>query len=248
MVVAPMFAPLIGGLLDTAFGWESIFVFLGDSMPLVLVWANARPCRKRAPCSGETSNVWHDWRAAAAQLRPSTATCCAARSAPRSSSSSSAAARMSSSSHDGPHLGRIWPVVRDHLVRLHGRQFHCVAAVAAARACASMILGGLALQVFGVLGQIVGFALFPAAARRRCSSRRLSSRWATACCCRTRSPALSVCVPQAAGAASGITGFTQMAIGAAAAQAISMIAGACDRRRCRSRRGHDRAVVSGDDR
>ena len=28
MVLAPMMAPLIGGLLDTLFGWESIFIFV----------------------------------------------------------------------------------------------------------------------------------------------------------------------------------------------------------------------------
>lgn len=39
MVVAPMVAPLIGGLLDTAFGWESIFIFVAASAALVLLWA-----------------------------------------------------------------------------------------------------------------------------------------------------------------------------------------------------------------
>src|SRR6187431_3434076 len=29
MVVIPMFAPALGGVLDTAFGWEAIFLFLG---------------------------------------------------------------------------------------------------------------------------------------------------------------------------------------------------------------------------
>ncbi len=39
MVVAPMVAPLIGGLLDTAFGWEAIFVFVAVSSCAVLAWA-----------------------------------------------------------------------------------------------------------------------------------------------------------------------------------------------------------------
>ena len=39
MVVAPMVAPLIGGLLDTALGWESIFVFVAVASFAVLVWA-----------------------------------------------------------------------------------------------------------------------------------------------------------------------------------------------------------------
>jgi MFS transporter, DHA1 family, multidrug resistance protein len=39
MVVVPLFGPLIGGLLDTGFGWESIFYFTAISSALVVVWA-----------------------------------------------------------------------------------------------------------------------------------------------------------------------------------------------------------------
>ncbi len=38
MAHAPMIAPLIGGFLDTTFGWESIFVFAATASFLVLVW------------------------------------------------------------------------------------------------------------------------------------------------------------------------------------------------------------------
>jgi DHA1 family bicyclomycin/chloramphenicol resistance-like MFS transporter len=38
MALAPMIAPLIGGFLDTTFGWESIFVFAATASFLVLVW------------------------------------------------------------------------------------------------------------------------------------------------------------------------------------------------------------------
>jgi len=38
MVVVPTLGPLIGGLLDTAFGWESIFLFTAISTALVVVW------------------------------------------------------------------------------------------------------------------------------------------------------------------------------------------------------------------
>ena len=37
-IVAPMAAPIIGGLLDTMFGWQSIFVFLSLMSAVVLVW------------------------------------------------------------------------------------------------------------------------------------------------------------------------------------------------------------------
>jgi DHA1 family bicyclomycin/chloramphenicol resistance-like MFS transporter len=39
MVIAPMVSPLIGGILDTAFGWEAIFLFLATFSAIVLTWA-----------------------------------------------------------------------------------------------------------------------------------------------------------------------------------------------------------------
>ncbi|MGE0563690.1 MAG: multidrug effflux MFS transporter [Pseudolabrys sp.] len=39
MVVAPMFAPTVGGALDTAFGWHAIFLFAGLYSLGVLIWA-----------------------------------------------------------------------------------------------------------------------------------------------------------------------------------------------------------------
>jgi DHA1 family bicyclomycin/chloramphenicol resistance-like MFS transporter len=41
MVVVPTLGPLIGGLLDAAFGWESIFLFTAASSLAVLAWATA---------------------------------------------------------------------------------------------------------------------------------------------------------------------------------------------------------------
>jgi MFS transporter, DHA1 family, multidrug resistance protein len=38
MVVVPMIAPLIGGALDTTYGWQGIFVFVGLFTVAVLVW------------------------------------------------------------------------------------------------------------------------------------------------------------------------------------------------------------------
>lgn len=39
MVIAPMIAPLVGGILDTAFGWEAIFLFIALFSAGVLLWA-----------------------------------------------------------------------------------------------------------------------------------------------------------------------------------------------------------------
>src|SRR5207253_6777381 len=39
VVLMPMVAPLIGGILDTLFGWRSIFVFAAVLGLLVFIWA-----------------------------------------------------------------------------------------------------------------------------------------------------------------------------------------------------------------
>ena len=60
MVIAPMVAPLIGGVLDTVFGWQAIFLFLALFSGAVLVWAVAvlpetRPAAVRAGAGGATA-------------------------------------------------------------------------------------------------------------------------------------------------------------------------------------------------
>jgi DHA1 family bicyclomycin/chloramphenicol resistance-like MFS transporter len=50
-VVVPMLAPLLGGVLDTAFGWWATFLFLGAMCSAVLLWAvlalpETRPARR----------------------------------------------------------------------------------------------------------------------------------------------------------------------------------------------------------
>jgi DHA1 family bicyclomycin/chloramphenicol resistance-like MFS transporter len=53
MVIAPMIAPLIGGTLDTAFGWHAIFIFMGLFAAVVLAWASFQLPETRAVATGE---------------------------------------------------------------------------------------------------------------------------------------------------------------------------------------------------
>jgi DHA1 family bicyclomycin/chloramphenicol resistance-like MFS transporter len=53
MVVAPMIAPLIGGALDTAFGWHAVVIFLGLFSAVILVWTAFGLRETRAAASGE---------------------------------------------------------------------------------------------------------------------------------------------------------------------------------------------------
>jgi DHA1 family bicyclomycin/chloramphenicol resistance-like MFS transporter len=48
MVVVPTLGPLIGGLLDTAFGWQSIFLFTAVTSVIVVAWAAATLPETRA--------------------------------------------------------------------------------------------------------------------------------------------------------------------------------------------------------
>jgi len=53
MVVAPMIAPLMGGALDTAFGWHAIVIFLGLVSAAILAWtAFGLHETRRAPSGG----------------------------------------------------------------------------------------------------------------------------------------------------------------------------------------------------
>lgn len=64
MVVAPMVSPLIGGLLVTGFGWEAIFVFIALMSGSVFVWAlivlpETHP-PGAAPASGVLLKEWRE--------------------------------------------------------------------------------------------------------------------------------------------------------------------------------------------
>jgi DHA1 family bicyclomycin/chloramphenicol resistance-like MFS transporter len=58
MVVFPMVSPLIGGILDTLFGWHSIFVFIAIVSFTVLAWAVAMLPETR-PRAAATSTPGH---------------------------------------------------------------------------------------------------------------------------------------------------------------------------------------------
>jgi MFS transporter, DHA1 family, multidrug resistance protein len=68
VVLMPMAAPLIGGVLDTLFGWEAIFLFTAILSGSVCVWALlALPeTRRRTTASGAGSHLRKDIAALAA--------------------------------------------------------------------------------------------------------------------------------------------------------------------------------------
>jgi DHA1 family bicyclomycin/chloramphenicol resistance-like MFS transporter len=64
MVIAPMIAPMIGGIIDTAFGWEAIFLFIALFSGVVLLWAvMLLPETHHARTSAPVSALVKEWRA-----------------------------------------------------------------------------------------------------------------------------------------------------------------------------------------
>jgi DHA1 family bicyclomycin/chloramphenicol resistance-like MFS transporter len=70
MVLVPMFSPLVGGVLDTAFGYVAIFVFAAAASFAVLAWALAiLPETRKFNAPGEPSHFLTDLRALVASTR-----------------------------------------------------------------------------------------------------------------------------------------------------------------------------------
>lgn len=64
MVIAPMVSPLIGGVLDTTFGWEAIFLFVALMALAVLIWTvPALPETRPAAVAATPGKLWQEWRA-----------------------------------------------------------------------------------------------------------------------------------------------------------------------------------------
>jgi DHA1 family bicyclomycin/chloramphenicol resistance-like MFS transporter len=64
MVVAPMVTPLVGGILDTTFGWQSIFLFIALMSSAVLLWAVPELPETRGPRAPQApALMWRDWHA-----------------------------------------------------------------------------------------------------------------------------------------------------------------------------------------
>jgi MFS transporter, DHA1 family, multidrug resistance protein len=59
VIAAPMVAPLLGGFLDTLFGWQSIFIFVSAACFVVVVWAAlALPETRIRQPEAKPVNLW----------------------------------------------------------------------------------------------------------------------------------------------------------------------------------------------
>jgi MFS transporter, DHA1 family, multidrug resistance protein len=218
VVLMPMAAPLIGGILDTLFGWESIFVFAALLSFSVFVWAVlALPeTHKRSGAPEERSHFRADVAALAASPRFfGYALCAGLGSAPFFSFLGSA-----------PHvvvtiLGRtsaeygVWFFVPS-LGFMAGN--FAVSRLTARYGIDTLIWCGIVLTIVGCLLNLFVYVAFPGWEMITIFVPQVLIGFGNGLLLPTSIAAAVSIRPQVAGTASGLTGFIQMSIGAGAAQ------------------------------
>lgn len=226
MVVAPMVAPLIGGLLDTTFGWETTFVFVGVYALLILIWAVFRLPETRPDhvTGGGIGYLFGEARALL-QTRAFNAYMIAA-----TLGSATFFAFLGASPHvvielmgESSASYGAWFI----LAAFGYMSGNFVAAKFSPRfGIDRMIRAGLCVELFGAVLGILLVWLFPLGG----PATLFPAQYFVSCGNGIMLPnALAGAVsvrPQAAGTASGIAGCVQMATGALAAQVTSWIAAA----------------------
>jgi DHA1 family bicyclomycin/chloramphenicol resistance-like MFS transporter len=225
VVLMPMAAPLIGGILDTLLGWESIFVFTAMLSATVFVWAViALPeTRRYSKLPSERSHFRADFAALAASPRFfGYALCAGLGSAPFFSFLGGA-----------PHvavtmLGRtsaeygLWFFVPS--VGFMSGNF-LVSRLTARFGIDTLIWWGIALTIVGCLLSIAAYVAFPGWEMLTIFLPQIIVGMGNGLLLPTAVAGAVSIRPQVAGTASGMTGFIQMAIGAGAAQLSGHVIG-----------------------
>ena len=218
VVLMPMAAPLVGGLLDTLFGWESIFVFAAGLSLTVFIWAvlGLPETRKSPVVAGERAHFRADLAALAASPRFfGYALCAGLGSAPFFSFLGGA-----------PHvvvsmLGRtsaeygLWFFVPS--IGFMAGNF-AVSRLTARLGIDALIWWGIALTIVGCLISVLAYVALPGWEMSAIFLPQVIVGFGNGLLLPTSVAGAVSIRPQVAGTASGVTGFIQMAIGAAAAQ------------------------------
>jgi DHA1 family bicyclomycin/chloramphenicol resistance-like MFS transporter len=223
MVLAPMAAPLIGGILDTSLGWKSIFVFVAILSAATLAWAVfALPETK--PDHVTTGGARHLWQE----------TCALFKSAAFNGYVQVAAlgsATFFAFLGGGPYvviamMGRTsaeygaWFAVTAFSYLLGNMT---TARMTPRRGIDTMIRAGIAFELIGAVLSLLAATTMPAGGPEIVFLPQAFISFGNGLLLPNAIAGAISVRPQASGTASGISGFTQFAMGAAAAQIISHI-------------------------
>ncbi|MFN3659512.1 MAG: multidrug effflux MFS transporter [Pseudolabrys sp.] len=226
MVIAPMVSPLVGGILDTAFGWEAIFLAIAAMSCAVLLWAFfVLPETRPAAVAQTPGMLWREWRELLGHARfHGYVLCGALGSAP-----------FFSFLGGGPHvvvtlMGRssaeygLWFAITS-FGYMSGN--FTASRLSQRYGIDAMIVAGAVCEVVGALITTLLIAFAWEAGPAVVFLPQLIISFGNGVLLPNAIAGAVSVRPQAAGAASGLTGFVQMALGAASTQMVSMmIAGA----------------------
>jgi DHA1 family bicyclomycin/chloramphenicol resistance-like MFS transporter len=222
MVIAPMVSPLIGGILDTAFGWEAIFIFITLMSGTVLAWAVLMlPETHHTRVSSSPAALLREWRALLVNAKFHAYVLAGALGS----------APFFIFIGGGPHvvitlMGRssaeygLWFALSAFGYMVGN---FTVSRLAQRVGLDAMIMAGIALGLGGAALMAVLFTVFPQGGPLTVFVPQFIISYGNGLLLPNAIAGAVSIRPEAAGAASGLTGFVQMATGAAAAQTISML-------------------------
>ena len=221
MVIAPMIAPLIGGILDTAFGWEAIFLFIAAFSGVVLLWAVfVLPETRPASVAQSPGMLIQEWRALLGNAKFHGYVLCGALGS----------ASFFTFLGGGPYvvvtlMGRssaefgVWFA----LTSLGYMSGNFTASRLSQRfGVDAMIMIGIVFQLIGAGLTALLVATMPEAGPAIIFLPQLVISYGNGLLLPNAIAGAISVRPQAAGAAAGMTGFTQMAVGAASTQIVSI--------------------------
>jgi DHA1 family bicyclomycin/chloramphenicol resistance-like MFS transporter len=228
MVIAPMVSPLIGGILDTSFGWEAIFLFLAAFSAIVLTWAFTALPETRPDTTGHTTaGLWQDTRSLLGTAKFHGYVLAGALGS----------AQFFTFLGGGPHvvvtlMGRssaefgVWFAMTS-LGYMSGN--FSVSRLSQRFGINALIVAGIGIELFGAILTAIMVVMVPDGGPEIIFLPQIVVSFGIGLMLpNCVAGAISVW-PHAAGTASGMTGFTQMALGAASTQIVSvLLAGASD--------------------
>ncbi len=226
MVIAPMISPLIGGILDTTFGWEAIFLFISVLSGAVLLWAViVLPETRPANVAHTPGMLIREWRALIGNAKfHGYVLCGALGSAP-----------FFTFLGGGPHvvvtlMGRtsaeygVWFAVTSFGYMIGN---FTASRLSQRFGVDGMIMAGIGFELIGASLTAVLVATLPEAGPAIIFLPQLVISYGNGLLLPNAIAGAISVRPQAAGAASGMAGFAQMAVGAASTQIVSIaLAGA----------------------